>query len=97
MTSPIVNWRNKKEEYQFLAKTGKIISFTKIFNPAMGFGKLPYFVAVVKLRNGQKKTGQLVLEGKKPKIGAPVKAIVRITNFPQPEEIINYGIKFKLV
>lgn len=97
MKSPIAAWRSKRKEYQFLGKTGKMISFTRIFDPPEGFGKLPYFVAVVELKNGQRRTGQLVLEGKEPKIGARVEGVVRRIGQPGPEEIIRYGIKFKVI
>lgn len=97
MISPISQWREKKKEYQYLDKIGRIISFTKIANPPQGFGKLPYWVAVIEFKNKERKTGQLVLEGKKPKIGAKVRGVIRIINQPNKEEIINYGIKFKLI
>ena len=95
--SPISYWREKKKEYQCLNKAGRVISFTKINNPPLGFGKIPYYSVLVKLNNGQKKTSQLVLNGKKPRIGAKVKAIIRISGTPGKKDIINYGIKFKLI
>ena len=97
MHSPIANWRQKKKEYRYLDKIGKIISFTKIYNPPEGFGKLPYYTALVGFRNGKKKSGQLVLEGKEPQIGSKVKGIIRRIGVPNQKEIINYGIKFKLI
>ena len=96
MKSPIAQWRNK-EKYKYLGKRGKIVSFTKVNNPPKGFGKIPYYVGIVKFKNGQKKTGQLVLEGKKPKINSKVKGIIRRIGTPGKEEIINYGVKFKLI
>ncbi|MFC1711019.1 hypothetical protein ACFLZ1_00375 [Patescibacteria group bacterium] len=97
MINTISNWRKKKQEYQYLGKIGKIISFTKISNPPKGFGKLPYYVAILEFKNKEKKTGQLVLEGKMPKIGAKALAILRIVGIAKRNEIINYGIKFKLL
>ena len=96
MRSPISNWRNK-ERYQYLGKTGKIVSFTKINNPPKGFGRVPYYVAMVEFKNGKKKTGQLVLKGEELKIGAKVKAVIRIIETPDKEGIINYGVKFKVL
>ena len=97
MNSPIISWRENKKNYQFLGKTGKVSSFTQILNPPEGFGKLPYWVAIVQLNHGKKLVAQLVLDGKKPKIGVRVKAVLRIIGQPEKEEIINYGVKFKLI
>lgn len=97
MKSPIAIWRRKRKDYQFLGKTGKIVSFSKVFNPPEGFGKLPYYVAVVEFKAGKRKIGQLVLEGKEPKIGAKVGVVIRRIGQPGLEEVINYGIKFKLI
>jgi uncharacterized OB-fold protein len=97
MISPISHWRTKEKEYQYLGKTGKIISFTKIINPPKGFGSLPYYVAVVEFSKREKRIAQLILEGKKPKIGGKVKGMIRIIGQPDKEGIINYGIKFKLI
>jgi len=92
MKNPIRKWRTK-DKYQYLGKTGKIVSFTKVNNPPAGFGNLPYYVGVIKIVKEQI-TGQLVIEGEKPKIGKKVKGILRIIGDAKNEEIINYGIKF---
>ena len=52
---------------------------------------------MVEFKNGRKKTGQLVIEGEELKIGARVKAVIRIIGIPGKEEIVNYGVKFKLI
>lgn len=96
MKSPLTNWRDK-EKYKFLGKTGVIISLTKINNPPKGFGRLAYYAAIVGFKNKEKKTAALVLEGKKARIGAQVKAVIRRIGEPGPEDIIHYGIKFKVV
>ena len=97
MKSPIAIWRTKQENSRFLGKKGKIVSFSKVFNPPEGFGKQPFYSAVVELQPGKRKTGQLVLEGKKPRIGAKVIAVIRRISQPNLEEIIDYGIKFKVI
>ena len=96
MSSPIANWRNK-EKYRYLGRTGRIISFTRVNNPPKGFGKLPYYIGIIEFNHSQRKSGQLVLEGKKPKIGVKVMGIIRRIGIPDKEGIINYGIKFKLI
>jgi len=95
MRSPISNWRDK-EKYKYLGKTGKIVGFTKINNPPKGFGKVPYYVGIIEMRGGKKLTAQLVLEGKKPEIGGKARGIIRRIGIPDKEEIINYGVKFKI-
>ncbi|HUV47145.1 MAG TPA: hypothetical protein VMW29_03355 [Candidatus Bathyarchaeia archaeon] len=97
MQSPIVYWRERKKEYRFLDRVGKLVSFTKIFNPPAGFEPWPYYSAIAEFRNGLKKTGQLVLEGKKPKIGGKVLGVIRRIGLQDKSGIINYGIKFKLL
>ena len=97
MKSPIAVWRSKRKDYQFLGEIGKIISLTRIFDPPEGFGKLPYFVAVVEFKKGRRRAGQLVLEGKEPKIGARVKGVIRRVGQPGPEEVVRYGVKFKVI
>jgi len=97
MTSPALYWRKKKTAFLFLNKTGKLISFTKINNPPQGFGKYPYWVGIIEFEDGTRTTGQLVLEGEKPKIGEKVRGIVRKIKKENDQEVISYGVKFKLV
>lgn len=97
MINPISYWREKKQHYQYLGKIGKLISFTRINHPPKGFGRLPYYVGIVEFKNKQRKTGQLILEAKEIYLGAKVKGVIRIIGEPEPEAIINYGIKFKIL
>jgi len=96
MVNPVVYWRNKEKKYQYLGKTGKIISFTKIFNPLSDFSQVPYFVGLIKLKK-EKYVAELVVEGKKPSINARVKGILRKIKPLQKTGVIQYGVKFKLV
>jgi len=97
MTSPVAYWRNKKDAFLFLNKIGELVSFTKINNPPKNFGKHAYWVGIVDFGNGEKKTGQLIAEGKTPKIGAKVIGVVRKTRKANSEDVINYGVKFKIL
>ena len=97
MISPVVYWRNKKTAFLFLNKIGKLVSFTKINNPPQGFGKHPYWVGIIEFDDGVRKTGQLVLEGKMPQVGVSVKGVIRKTRKVEPQEVISYGVKFKLL
>jgi uncharacterized OB-fold protein len=97
MKNPIANWRSQEKNLKILEKKGRIISFSKIFNPPQGFGSLPYYVGLIDLGKFGKIAGQLVLNGKKLKKGAKVKAVLRIIGSQNKKELINYGIKFKLI
>jgi len=97
MTSPVAYWRKKKTAFLLLNKIGKLVSFTKINNPPQGFGKHAYWVGIIEFEDGKRKTGQLILEGKIPKIGLEVIGVVRKMKKTDNQEVINYGVKFKLV
>ena len=97
MRSPISAWRKTKTTYRYLGKKGLIVSFTKVINPPAGFGRLPYWVGIIEFPDGERQTSQLVLEGKEPKVGGKVIGIVRKIGQVGKEEIINYGVKFKLL
>jgi len=97
MANPAAYWRKKKRVFLFLNKIGKLVSFTKINNPPQGFGKHAYWVGIIEFENGTKNTGQLVLEGKTPAVGATVKGVARKMRTVDEKEVINYGVKFKLV
>ena len=97
MKNPISQWRNKKKQYQFLYRTGKIISFTKVQHPPQGFGSLPYYTAIIEFPRKRRTTGQLVIEAKKPSLNASVKGVLRIVGRPEKSDIINYQVKYKVI
>jgi uncharacterized OB-fold protein len=99
MISPVKIWRNQKKIVSLLGLVGKIITYTKIHVPPVGFeSQAPYVVAIAKLSNGKNYTAQLVQYNEKElKIGLCVKTILRKTKDPGEEGIIPYGIKFKPV
>lgn len=90
--------KGKLEKTQFSGK-GKIYSFTEIRAASTGFeDQVPYFLAIVELEEGPRLTTQIV-EGnlESIKIGAPVYAVFRVIQRDDPEGLIHYGFKFKLV
>lgn len=99
MISPVKIWRRQKKIRNLLGKEGKIISWTKIFISGKEFKKqAPYFIVLVELENKEKVVGQLVdFEGEKLEIGKKVKTILRKVKEVKEEDIIPYGIKFKLI
>ena len=97
MISPVKIWRNQKKIQKILGSVGEIISFTQVFVPPLGFeAQAPFIVVIVKLKNGNKYTAQLVdWEEKQLITGQKVKAVLRKTRDPGEEGVIPYGIKFK--
>jgi len=97
MANPAAYWRKKKRVFLFLNKIGTLVNFTKINNPPRGFGKHAYWVGIIEFEDGTRNMGQLVLEGKTPKVGATVKGVARKMRAVNVKEVINYGVKFKLL
>ena len=99
MINTIQSWRESSRRYQNLGKTGKIISLTFVQTAVTGFSSwLPYYVAIIKLDKGEKVTGQLVDAARpEPKINDRVIGVLRRTREPGKEEIIEYGVKWKLI
>jgi uncharacterized protein len=97
MTNPIKTWRKQKQTRPLLGKKGTIITWTTIFVSAPEFKEqTPYNVALVQLEDGEKVYGQVV-DTKEVKIGQEVESVLRIVKKGSAEDIIEYGMKFKLV
>jgi hypothetical protein len=97
MISPVKIWRRQKEKRLILGKSGKIISWTKIYIAPKDFKNIaPYPVILVELEDKKKFVGQLVdYNEQNLKIGQKVKAILRKTRKISDEDVVPYGIKFK--
>jgi uncharacterized OB-fold protein len=97
MISPVKIWRSQKKIIRLLGKTGKIISFSRIFVPPAGFeNEAPYVIALVEFKDGEKHLAQLVdWDQNRLFISQKVKVILRKTRNPGSEGVIPYGIKFK--
>lgn len=97
MSNPVKVWREAKNHYQYLGKSGKIAAFTRIQTPVEGFENcLPYFAAVIKLAGGKQITGQLVKTAEKPKVGRRVVGVLRRLRQAGKGEVIEYGVKWKI-
>src|SRR3989338_5292329 len=95
---PTCRRKGKITEFQFAGK-GKIYSFTEIYAPPAGFeDQAPYVLAIIELDEGAKLTSQIVdAHSKDVKIGDSVQAVFRILQKDDPEGLIHYGFKFRLV
>lgn len=99
MNSPVVNWRNTRKLYNFLGKRGKLLSWTKIYAAPAGFEhEAPYYCGIIQFADGSKKSMQLVeVDESNIKNGFDVITIVRKLGKVEPDEVINYTIKAKLL
>lgn len=90
--------KGKISEIQFAGK-GKVFSFTEVNAPPEGFeDQIPYVLAIIELEEGAKLTGQIVDATKTDvKIGSKVQAVFRVIQRDDPEGLIHYGFKFRLV
>ncbi len=96
MTNPIKSWRKQKQVRPLLGKQGTIVTWTKIYVSAPEFKEqTPYFSALIELENGEKVYGQIV-DAQEVKIGQQVESVLRIIRKGNDEDIIEYGMKFKL-
>jgi uncharacterized OB-fold protein len=96
MISPVKIWRHQKKIAQLLGKEGKIISWTVIYVPPVGYeSEAPYPVVLVELESGGRMVGQLVdWQRKNLRVGQKVRAVYRRIRSPDLEGVIPYGIKF---
>lgn len=91
--------RKGKLETFYFKGNGKVYSFTEISSPASGFEEqVPYVFAIIELDEGARVTGQIVDATKADvKIGAKVESVFRKLQSEDPEGLIHYGFKFRLV
>jgi hypothetical protein len=90
--------KGKLEEIQFSGK-GTVYSFTEVSAPPEGFeDQVPYVLAIIELVEGAKLTGQIVdASNADVKIGSKVQQVFRVIQRDDPEGLVHYGFKFRLV
>ncbi len=91
--------RKGKLEPMNFKGNGKVYSFTEISSPASGFEEqVPYVFAIIELDEGPRVTGQIVdARNHDVNIGDKVEAVFRKIQSDDPEGLIHYGFKFRLV
>lgn len=97
--SPSYIWRQSKNLHIEVGIIGKITSFTRIYVAPQDFeAQIPYFTGLVKFEDGTAKPLEIIDgDEKRIKIGSKVKTVVRRIGLAEPEELIRYGIKAKLL
>lgn len=90
--------KGKAEKVQYKGK-GKIFSLTEIYAAPSGFeDQIPYVLAIVELEEGPRLTTQIVdATMKEAKVGDKVEMVFRTIQKDDPEGLIHYGFKFRLV
>lgn len=90
--------KGKLEEVRYSGK-GKVYSFTEITSSPIAFeDQVPYVLAIIELDEGVKVTGQIVdARASDVKIGSHVETVFRVIQRDDPEGLIHYGFKFRLV
>jgi len=90
--------KGKLKEIRYSGK-GRIYSYTTIYSAPSGFeDQVPYSIAIIELDEGAKVLGQIVdADEKQLKIGARVEQCFRIIQRDDPEGLIHYGFKFRIV
>jgi uncharacterized OB-fold protein len=82
------------EEYRFKG-TGTVVTFTTIYTATEDFERqTPYNLAIIKLDEGPRLTGQIISRSNDVKIGMRVKPVFRILGREGDRGIIYYGTKF---
>lgn len=99
-TSAPASRRNSKNDFKLISSlkcTGIIESFTLVHNAPLDFeSKVPYFLALIKLDNGDKIISQ-VADCKKLSIGMKVEPCLRRIFADGDSGLISYGTKFRLI
>ncbi|OGD88189.1 hypothetical protein A2870_02560 [Candidatus Curtissbacteria bacterium RIFCSPHIGHO2_01_FULL_41_11] len=97
--SPSTIWRQSKNIPDEVGKNGKIVSFTRIFAAPKGFEQqVPYYTGIIKFEDGTAKPLEIIDANENSiKIGAKVKTVIRRIGLSEPEELIRYGPKARLL
>lgn len=95
---PSCRRKGKLEEVQFSGR-GKVYSYTEVTAPPEGFeDQAPYILAVIELEEGARLTGQIVdAANSDVRIGSKVERVFRVIQRDDPEGLVHYGFKFRLV
>lgn len=97
MSNPAQVWRNHKKLNQLLNKKGRLLVFTKISVPPLGFeDSVPYFSGIVQFEDGSKLPVQIVdCKEKDLKENLKVISVIRKGKKVGPDEVIEYVVKVK--
>lgn len=97
MNNPSEVWRHHKKLHNYLGRKGKLLVWTRISVPPLGFeDSIPYLSGIVEFENGEKLPVQIVdCEEKDLKPNLKVISVIRRGKKVKPEEVIEYVVKVK--
>ena len=86
------------ENYKFSGK-GRIVSYSTVYSPPKGFERqIPYVLAIVELEKSARLTAEIVdAKEEEIEVGKEVELVFRKIQQEDPEGVIHYGYKFKLL
>lgn len=98
MNSPVTIWRDHKNLHNYLNKVGKIVVWTKILVPPAGFEhEAPYIVGIIQFSDERLPLQIVDCDEKDLKINQKVITVVRKIGKAKSEDVIEYGVKVKLL
>ncbi len=97
MTNPSQVWRHHKKLQSYLNKKGRLLVWTKVSVPPLGFeDSIPYFSGIVEFENGEKMPVQIVdCNENDLKENLKVVSVIRRGKKVSPVEVIEYVVKVK--
>ena len=95
MKSTVKIWRETKDRYKHLSKMGRVVSWSKIYQPPKDFGSESYIAVMVEVSKNLRVVGQLV--GKEIKKGDVVMGVLRRLREQGGSGVIEYGVKWRRV
>lgn len=96
MSSPVIIWRQHKTLNAYLNKVGKLLVWTKILVPPLGFEhEAPYLVGIVDFADHKMPLQIVDCEEEDLKVNMKVVTVVRKIGKAKSEDVIEYGIKVK--
>lgn len=92
-------WRRQRATRHILGTKGTILTWTWVHVSSAAYKHLtPYPVALIELETGERTYGQLVdYEDVDIHIGQQVVATLRILKKTKPEDIVAYGVTFRVL
>ena len=99
MSNPVEIWRNHKKLRNYLGKQGRLLVWTKIYIAPSGFEhQAPYIVGIIEFEDKEKLPLQIVdCQEEDLKTNQKVISVIRKIGKAKSDEVIEYGIKVKLI
>lgn len=98
MSTPASIWRQHKTLHSYLNKVGRLIVWTKIFVAPEGFEhQTPYLVGIVQFAQERLPLQIVDCDEQDLKVNQKVKVVIRKIGKAKSEDVIEYGLKAKVL